>query len=138
MRRPSIDLATALSTLLGDFALGTNIFAGPERPKSASIPSRALFVVPIGGAAKQRTFRGGGVRSPSMQIRVRGEAGDFDGAETDARTVWTAVDDMVTDSGELVEYISALASNSEPIFVGKDDQERFVFTVNVEMKYVGN
>jgi hypothetical protein len=134
MPRPSSDMATALVAALGaGYTLGGNVFYGPVRPQDSAtgVPHKAVFCVPAGGDSVVRMMRTTDIRTAAMEIRLRGEPNNFEDAETFAREVWDATQNM-TISG----YFSVLASSSEPLQLGQDDQEHFEFMVPVEMRYV--
>lgn len=139
--RPIEDLADALAVALGAGfdtppTAGANVFFGPVRPQGDGVPHKALFTGPGVASSPDKAFRGSGVRNAAVQVRSRGNVGDFDGAWTLAENIRDAVNDMVTIPGSLLqEYMSVEAVDSEPLSLGQDDQEHWEMAVNVEMKY---
>jgi hypothetical protein len=140
-QRPNLDLATALDTLLAALTLDANLFAGPVRPfletSSAGVivPRAAAFCIVRASRNPIRLFRGGRIREPVVQITIRDP--DFDAGELTALDVLTATEDMSVAAGtDLADYVSAIAVESAPNYLGRDDQEDHMFTLNVEMKYV--
>ena len=142
MAQPDKDIATALDNLLAGFTQGTDLFFGPVRPfdETASaviIPHKAIFCTSLGGPPPTRMFRRPDIRVATVQVRVRGDVGQFEATETIARDVWEKTRDMdVSAGGDLSDYISVFAANSEPIQLGQDNQEHWEFAINVEMTYV--
>lgn len=134
MPRPSSDMATALATALGaGFTVGTNIFYGPVRPQDSDkgVPHKAAFCNPASGGAVNRLMRTSDIRIANMEIRARGEPGSFEDAETFARSIWDATQNMT-----ITGYVSVFAGASEPLTLGMDNQEHWEFMIPVEMTYV--
>ncbi len=138
MPRPILDLATALANVLGgSFTLATNVFPSPVRPAGDGVPDEAIFVGKGTQPPPDKLFRGKEIRNAAIQIRSRGERGDFDGADILADSIRDATRFMdVSPGSDLEDYMSVEAVDSEPNSLGQDDQEHWEHSVNVEMKYV--
>jgi hypothetical protein len=69
-----------------------NVFAGPLRAWTTTIPRKAIFVTPQGGPPPwMRMGSGGNVRRQEFTIYVRGDVGAFEANRDVADGVWTAV-----------------------------------------------
>lgn len=136
MADPGFDIATHLSsdatvTIAGaDAAIGTNLFPGPKRAAGGKIPEAAIFCLETGGFPPEDFF--GGSTSPSrpstVQVYIRGPQGAdaYQSARATARAVWASLH-KATISG----YVSVRCMQAEPVYLGQDDGEHHVFTVNV-------
>lgn len=127
------DIAARLQAA-GVGTVGTDIFEGAIRAPSTVIPHAALFVTPTGGVAPL-PFLDNGTTSyyrPSVQIIIRGNVGAYRTTRATAASALAAVH-LSTVSG----YFQVLARNSEPLYLGLDDTEHPIFSVNVELFYTG-
>lgn len=82
MSLPTIDPATVaanrLASEVGSLTAGTNLFIGPVRGQSETIPALCVFVASTGGPIPERVLGSfHTIRRPRVQVRVRGagEAG---------------------------------------------------------------
>jgi len=114
---------TALAAVLATAGVGTvdtSIFVGPEKAQDASrFPAASVFVFASGGPAPQ-PYIGTSTQClfrARVSVVCRGEAQDYQGSLTKARAVITA-GNRATVTG----YISCLALDSEPIWLGYNDQ----------------
>lgn len=123
------DIAAKLQTA-GVGTVGTNIFRGGTRVPSALIPEACIFVVPRGGIGPTPMVDGGSqdYSRPNVQVIIRGNVGTYVTTQTTATSVLTALHKS-TISG----YFQVLARTPEPLYVGLDDTEHPVFSVNVEL-----
>ena len=126
---PDASIAARLQSA-GVGTIGTNIFQGGTRPVSTRIPHAAIFVLSTGGIGPQPLLVAGAsdYSRPTVQILIRGNVGSFLTTQTTARSVITAVQKS-TISG----YFQVLARVPEPIYLGLDDTEHPMFSVNVEL-----
>jgi minor capsid protein len=125
MSTPADDMATKIQAI-GQGTVGTSIFVGDELPVSAAVPESCVFVRPTGGPASTDGFtRAHGVAWPMVQVAVRGPRLDFDAAYTKARTIRAGLHGHPP-SG----YGDCRAMSSEPLYLGKDSQDRPHFTIN--------
>lgn len=133
MPTPDLDIASRLQAA-GVGTVGTNIFRGQVRPPSSTIPHAALFVAPTGGAAPQPFLDAGATdyRTPTVQILIRGDVGTYITTHGKAVSALDAVHKQ-TVSG----YFQVLARTPEPLYLGLDDTEHPLFSVNVELFYTG-
>jgi hypothetical protein len=123
------DIATKLQTA-GVGTVGTNIFRGGLRVPSSLIPHAALFVLPQGGGGPEPLVDGGArdYTRPTVQVLIRGNVGTFLTTQTTAESVLNALHKS-TISG----YFQVLARTPQPLYLGLDDTEHPMFSVNVEL-----
>jgi hypothetical protein len=122
------DVATKLAAD-GVGTVGTTIFRGGTRPASSLIPHAAIFVVPRGGTLD--TMINGGAQDysrPSVQVIIRGDVGTYIATQVKATACLTSLHKS-TISG----YFQVLARTPEPLYLGLDDTEHPMFSVNVEL-----
>jgi len=131
MPTPDSDIATRLQTA-GVGTVGTDVFRGGMRPPSTVIPHAAIFVRPTGGIGPQPFLDAGSsdfLRSV-VQIMVRGDVGSYVTTYNKAQSCLDAVQ-KCTISG----YFQILARNPQPLYLGLDDTEHPLFSINVECYY---
>ena len=124
------DVATRLQAA-GVGTVGTDIFRGGMRPPSSLIPHRAIFVTPSGGTGPSpllETASGEDYFRPRVQIFIRGNVGAYILTQTLAESCITALHKS-TISG----FFQVLATNPEPLYLGLDDTEHPMFSVNIEL-----
>jgi hypothetical protein len=125
---PDLAVATILQTK-GVGTVGTTIFRGPVRPVGAGIPHKAAFCLATGGPAPLTHDAGNAgpdILRASVQVRIRGNVGDYANGVAFARAVWFALQ-RATYTG----YMSVICQESEPIYLGRDDTEHDEWSVNV-------
>ena len=132
---PEQDVAVHLDSLVGSLTLGTNLFTGPVRSPSprqgvpGSVPSEAVFCIGTGGF-DDVPFIDGGAKGrqarPTVQLTIRSDRKDYDGGLTLAHGVFTAIDKEPPTG-----YAEVRANGSQPGYVGEDDQEHHIWTVNI-------
>ena len=129
MATPDLDIANQLQTA-GVGTVGTNIFRGGIRAaKPSTIPHAAIFVRPTGGSIQ--TLIDDGARNyetPTVQILIRGDVGTYVTTYNKAQSALTAVHQS-TVSG----FFQVLARTPQPLYLGLDDTEHPMFSVNVEL-----
>lgn len=118
-------------------SLGVNLFRGYVRaPVSASIgevPAIAVFVLCLGGtkpvhymsSPSQRTDR----LYASVRVFVRMEPNRFGDGEDMARSVWRLLQRNIPNG-----YLECKCEMSEPEFLGPDDTEHPVWTINLRLE----
>ena len=123
------DIATRLQAA-GVGTVGTTIFRGGLRTASASIPHAAIFVLPTGGGGPIPLVDAGATdyTTPTVQIMIRGNVGSYITTQTTAQAALDAVHKS-TISG----YFQVLARTPQPLYLGLDDTEHPMFSVNVEL-----
>lgn len=123
------DVATRLQAA-GVGTVGTNIFRGGLRIPSATIPHAAIFVLPTGGGGPDPLINAGATdySRPTVQLLVRGNVGTYITTQTTAQSALTALHKS-TISG----FFQVLARTPEPLYLGLDDTEHPMFSVNVEL-----
>ena len=111
---------------------GTNLFAGPMRSKDQS-PSPAVFVLNTGGPEPTLYLQGrrDSLFRPTVQVLIRGPAGDLEVGERFARGVYAWLHQRVTGG-----YLSWYARDSAPALVSiEDSSQHGVWSINLECQY---
>lgn len=123
------DIASRLQSA-GVGTVGTDIFRGAMRAPSSQIPNAALFVVPTGGGGPDPLVDAGAsdYSRPTVQILVRGDVGTYITTQTTATSALTAVH-----KSTIAGFFQVLARTPEPLYLGLDDTEHPLFSVNVEL-----
>ena len=130
MTVPATDVATELAGAGIGLTLGTNLFMGPMRDASASVPKNAVFVKGLPGGLPQRTMgESDEIRSPLVSVNVRWTT--FDAGDTKIRQVQEALQ-AATISG----YIDVVAQQSEPLVLGQDNEGLHLFMMIFSLKYI--
>ncbi len=130
MTVPATDVATELAGAGIGLTLGTNLFMGPMRDASASVPKNAVFVKGLPGGLPQRTMgESDEIRSPLVSVNVRWTT--FDAGDTKIRQVQEALQ-AATISG----YIDVVAQQSEPLVLGQDNEGLHMFMMIFSLKYI--
>ena len=130
MTVPATDVATHLAGASISLTLGTNLFTGPVRDVSASVPKNAVFVKGLPGGLPQRTMgEVDEIRSPLVSVNVRWTT--FDGGDTKIRQIQEALQ-AATISG----YIDVAAQQSEPLVLGQDNEGLHMSMMIFSLKYV--
>ena len=124
-------LDIALATHLGDdvaaLTLGASVFYAPVSPPNDFVPDEAVFCILGGGAAPiAKNGQADVISQPECQIRVRGAKRDYTGGLDLARLVLASVN-----FAPLTDYIDVRAVESEPNFLGNDDQDSPEWSINV-------
>jgi hypothetical protein len=121
-------VATALQTA-GKGTLGSTIFIGLEAPSDSLVPISCIFVVGTGGPPPD-DFLGDtskrGIKHHRVQVLVRGARNDFQAGAAAALGALEALN-LATVSGVL----KCGVEQSEPAFLGLNDQEQPRWTINV-------
>lgn len=130
---PDLDVATRLQTA-GVGTVGTDIFTSGMRPPSDQIPHAALFVIPTGGTGPEPLLDAGAKDyfRPTVQIMIRGDVGAYITTRTKAKSALDAVH-----KATVSDYFQVLARTPQPLYLGLDDTEHPLFSVNVELFRVG-
>lgn len=117
-----------------------NCFVGPVRKAGGYVPGRAVFVKEYGGMepspymdATRKTYR-----SFDVQIMVRGDVNQYANTRSLADSVWHKLDraSTATLSTASTSYVRVICAQSAPIYVGQDDQERDMFSVNIRLEAI--
>jgi hypothetical protein len=130
---PDFDLATHLATQ-GLGTVSTDIFAGPQRPSSAQIPQAVIFCISSGGSPPVPYLDGSSsdFSAASVQVLVRGDVGAYAAAQVTARLVMVA-----TQRAVIGGYVAVYVNESDPNFLGLDDTEHPMFSINAIMQWKG-
>lgn len=131
---PATVTATRLADQVGSLTAGTNLFIGPVRGHSETIPALCVFVAAVGGAPPDRMFGSfRTVKYPHVQVRVRGDGEDGYQAALDlARACASAVDGWRPD-----EYMVGRLLDSDVAGMGFDTQGNPEFVFNLEFLWSG-
>jgi len=141
---PELDLVGYLNGKTGavsaiTLATGTNLFSGPERANKVGVPSNSVFVRNSGGMPATPYFANspqGDDRQSSLQVIVRSNPNDYGGGSIFARDVFALIQRAAV-SGPSSNYIYCLCRQSDPVYVGQNDQALHQFSINVLMRWTG-
>jgi hypothetical protein len=132
------DLAQgAVATLGAGYTYGVNMLTGPVRKPSdnqalaTAVPHKAAFFNSTGGITSVPFLDGGSKTEEerlTVQIWIRSKPGDYDDGKAFAQAIFNAVD-MTPPTG----YFECRAMNSAPMYVGLDQTDHHVWSVNVLM-----
>lgn len=139
MANPDLDLATYIESQIASLTLGVNLFAGPIRSFATSsdgysgIPVDSVFCLKRPGLADEvfhedvspSAFRH--LAFPSVQIFIRSSS-SFQSGQSLADEIFQAVNHKPT-----AGYVEWKATTSEPLYVGKDDQQHHEWSINISM-----
>lgn len=115
-----------------------NCFVGPIRKSGGFIPGKAVFIKEYSLSAPspymdatRKTYR-----SFDLQIIVRGDINQYSATRQMADDVWHKMDRASTASLSTAStsYVRITCAQSAPIYLGQDDQERDLFSVNVRLE----
>ena len=123
------DVANRLQAA-GVGTVGTDIFRGGIRVPSALVPHASLFVLPQGGGGPNPLLNAGATdySRPSVQVLIRGNVGTYITTQTKAESALTALH-----KSTIAGYFQVLARTPQPLYLGLDDTEHPMFSVNVEL-----
>ena len=130
MPNPSLDVANYLSSAGIGLTLGANLFEGPIRPVSNSVPAQSVFVsAPTGGFAPERTLgRTTELRRPVVQVRVRSPA--WEDGQSLAQAVFETLE-----NADIPGYLDVVMAQSQPMFIGEDENGNYHWSMDVELLY---
>ena len=131
---PDTDLRTHLIANVGT-CTSSNTFAGGKRATDANagVPEQAVFCLATGGAPPEADIDNGADgewRFSGVQITIRSNPHEFEGGQTLARAIRDALHHSPP-SG----YVEAEAQESEPLYLGMEDNGNHVWTVNVMLRH---
>lgn len=146
-QHPAHDLATALvaggtlallsppggSVSVSYGSTGSNVVRGPARDADELVTNQLINVLPSGGP-KPQPYMGApaneNLYTPRVQVMVRSKAEDYAGGEAIARAVRAKLHLAV-----IAGYVSTMAQESEPNYLGVDDRGLHRFSINFMMRY---
>lgn len=130
---PTEDVATHIAGLVLGLTVGTNLFMGPVRAQSESVPAAAVFVHSEGGDAPE-PYLGTGTSDwqPEVTVTVRGAPEAFQTGQTLARSILKALH-----LADVPGYYLCEAQQSEPDYVGRDDAGCPEWEMDFVLGYVG-
>lgn len=134
LRNPAEDVVNFLDGKVAGATTLTkaiNLFVGFMRTQDAS-PSPAVFCANTGGAAPV-PYLGAGRQAllrPTVQVLVRGPAGDFAAGEAIARAVLGYLHQQ-----SVPGYVATYARDSQPAWLGEDADQHGVWSLNLELQY---
>lgn len=124
---PETDVATLISDG-GHATLQTDMWRGPVRPAVDDVPVNAVFVMQSGGLPPHRISRAAQIRTAGVKIRVR-NSGYLTGL-----TLAKAILDTV-DESQPTGYMDVSAIQTEPIFLTKDRNGDYHWSMNFYVMY---
>ena len=126
MNAPSVDIADllVLSSSGLSLALATDLFIGQE----PSTPDECTTIYDRPGFAPENTIEI--YDKPGFMIRVRGGKNDYAGAYEIAQDIKVYLHKMADQTVGSTRYI-AIWAEGDANFIGYDDNERPVFTLNL-------
>lgn len=125
MNAPSIDIQTLLAASSTGLASGTDLFVSLE-PDGGNIADKIVTVFDTGGLEPATYVT---LLSPNIQVRIRGERGEFEEGYALAELVRDTLHAVSNTTVEGTRYIHIIAS-TDINFLGYDDNNRPVWTVN--------
>jgi len=120
------DYLDGLSSLALD--LGTNLATG-EIPDGDAISDRYVGVFDSGGFDPQPNYD---YERPTVQVRVRGNRGDYLGAHSLAKAIQVALNGQVDLELGSSRYLGVWAQG-DVLFIGWDEAKRPIFTINFRL-----
>jgi len=136
LKNPAFDMASFLDgqSLGGvSLVLGENLFCGPVRAHDRT-PSPSVWLLNTSGPAPEPYL--GSERaayfSPSVQAVIRGSAVDFQAAEALGLELVRTLHQLVRPG-----YVSWLALESQPTYLGEDSDGHSLFSANFAAPYDG-
>lgn len=129
----TFDPATAVATVLqtaGYGTLGTDVFLGPVRPRSAQVLLRSVFVVATPGGPGAEGVYGAPfkVRAAAVQVRVRHD--QYAAGVLKAQQMYDSLATTVP-SG----YLILRMGQSGPLWIGQNENGDYEWSINVEAIY---
>ena len=128
---PDADVRDHLDTNVAALTTGTNLFNSKLRAVGDGIPVEAVFCMASGGPPPEAYLQGGvgdEARFSAVSCFIRSENRDFSGGQDLARTVRDALHHQ-----DISGYHDVRASETEPIYVGEDDDGNHNWTANFEL-----
>lgn len=112
------------------YAAGGNLITGPIRPyNEGSVPQLAVFVLQNGGPAPEPYMgQGESWHVTRVQVTVRSEVNAYGAGHALARALHARAH-LNTPAG----YAFCKASESDPIYVGTDDENAHLFVFNLDL-----
>jgi len=127
---PANDIATELDGAGISLTLGTNLFTGPFREVSASIPKDCVFVKGLPGGLPERTMgQVDEIRSPLVSVQVRNTS--FNGGDTKVRDIQETLTGVV-----IAGYLDIATQQSEPLYIGQDNEGLHMWSMIYSLKYI--
>lgn len=99
-------------------------------PKNENLHA-VVVITPLPGFPKDPEL---GFTYPVFQVKVRGNVGDYAGAEAKAFEIFDAIANRYHVQIGPHHVVQITMGSSQPIFIGNDENERPIFTFNFQMK----
>lgn len=134
MTVPASDIAVHLAGSGISLTQGTNLFTGPIREVSSvgNVPKDAVFVKGLPGGLPERTMgQEDEIRSPLVTIQVRNTG--FNDGDTGARDIQEVMQGV-----EINGYLDIDAQQSEPFYIGQDNEGLHMWSLIYRLKYIDN
>ncbi len=135
-----IDVRTFLVTSASLSGISaSNCFVGPMRKAGGAIPGKAVFVKEYSVVApspymdnSRKTYR-----TFDVQVLVRGDVNQYSATRQTADNIWHRMDRASSGiSTASTTYVRTTCSQSAPVYLGQDDQERDLFSVNLRLEAI--
>lgn len=135
--RADQEVATVIQGNIAEMQLGCNLFHGPVRGVSDFIPARSVFCLVTGGPEPSDCHDDDKYISfPQVQVRVRSDRQDYDNGVELAR----AITEILHNSAptEITNFIDARTVDSEPNYLGEDEDGHPEWSINVQLTLESN
>lgn len=129
MNPSSVDIADMIEAETGlQLDRGTNLFVS-ELPDVGNVPDRAVGVYDTGGFPSEVDYE---YERPTVQVRVRGNRGDYLGTHTLAQAIRNLLSGTANVIVNGARYIG-IWDMSDILFLGYDDRHRPLVTLNLRL-----
>ncbi|GMV19026.1 MAG: hypothetical protein AMXMBFR56_72500 [Polyangiaceae bacterium] len=134
VKNPAEDVVNFLDTKTAGsltLAKATNLFVGFMRAQDRT-PSPSVYALNTGGPGPL-PYLGTGRQAylrPTVQVMVRGPAGDFQAGEAIARAVLEYLQQQTVPG-----YVACFARDSQPAWLGEDSDQHGLWSINLELQY---
>lgn len=129
MRDVVADITDFISSNVGGVTKGTNLFQGPRRGPSSRFPKRSVFVTSGGGQEPTRTMQESSEhRFALINVEIRWHG--FAAGNLLVRLVQDTLQ-----AAAISGYLDVVSLQSEPVFLGEDDENNFLWSLGYELIY---
>jgi hypothetical protein len=128
------DVQAYLGTLSPEVIDGSTEWPSVRRRVNDALGHQLVVITEDGGAEPETPSASGigdsALAEPAVQIRVRGEPWDGDGALAKAQEIYDALNGLLGVTMGSTIYMRVKAQTAEPVFIGFDTRGRPEFTVS--------
>jgi hypothetical protein len=130
MATPDTAVRDYLNTNVAALTTGANLFAGKARPADAYVPKEAVFCLDSGSPPAEILA---GPSNPELapkrvRLTVRSGSGDFEGGQTLARSVVSALH-----GASITGYVRLSASCAGPLYVRQNEDNTHEWLIVVTL-----